>query len=245
MSVQPVELEKGLDEDVAMRSEVWDQISLDSTATGTPLSIECQRWELTSSGSGSSSIDSEVSRQVSPLERADLQDQLRQQDPTSQVLKIRQPQGAVRAHGWRRRKYTDACSQRCSPADTSDASPLETSEVLICGPLQQRFWGFAWRWRWCVLTQQKLYIYRDEACWLESPGDPFETHEVNDLLAVNECSFSGPPDFRCLDSVDGSGIATFRGGDSELWEEIAAMHLWVDFINFAARTARAPETHLP
>mmetsp|Transcript_30291 Transcript_30291/g.54941 ORF Transcript_30291/g.54941 Transcript_30291/m.54941 type:complete len:249 (+) Transcript_30291:212-958(+) len=195
--------------DVAGRHDsFWHQISMGSTATGTPLSINPPHWEL------------------------ELVEERR--------VQVSKPSGPVQAKTWRQRKYMDShLSQACVAEEVreAEAGNLADSEVLICGALQQRFWGFAWRWRWCVLSEEKLCIYRDEACWREAPGEPFDIIEVADIVAVNECSFNGPQTFRCMTEY-GSTLATFRGGDGELWEEAAAVHLWVDMVNSAARETR-------
>jgi len=222
------ELPAGLKDSVGRHDSFWQQISMGSTATGTPLSVNAPHWELASLSSGCT--------ELRPGEREDSIGSLSLEKP----VKIGKPLGPVQARSWRRRKYMDSRLVQeylVEQSAETEAEHLEDLKVLICGALQQRFWGFAWRWRWCVLDEEKLCIYRDEACWREAPTEPFDTIQVADIIAVSECSFSEAQTFRCM-SEHGSNLATFRGGDGELWEEAAAVHLWVDMVNSAAREAR-------
>eukprot|EP00931_Biecheleriopsis_adriatica_P037859 TRINITY_DN21712_c0_g1_i1.p1 TRINITY_DN21712_c0_g1~~TRINITY_DN21712_c0_g1_i1.p1 ORF type:complete len:284 (+),score=46.83 TRINITY_DN21712_c0_g1_i1:84-935(+) len=223
----------------------WHQISMGSTTTGTPFSIDAisELASLSRSASHARSVGVEASKQACTLFTEDTEDE---DDPLEQYLvkedrlsfKVYQPSGSGQAHRWRRRKYYHPSLRQgylVEPQPHGASQCFDDDEVLICGPLQQRCWGLAWRWRWCVLKGDTLYLYRDEACWRGAPTDPFETIEVKNVLAVSENSGSGL--FRCLHNNGGSTIATFRGGDCDLWEEIAATHLWVDLINSAARDA--------
>jgi len=146
---------------------------------------------------------------------------------------------------WRRRKYLDAsqkesCGETCDGEEGSEkASGTSTNEALICGPLQRRFLGVAWRWRWCVLDAHNLHIYFDEAHWKQHPDEPLESYEVGTIVAINENNFEGGPPhmFRCVHHTNGHTIVALRGGDGDLWEEIASTYLWIDLINTAARIA--------
>lgn len=134
-------------------------------------------------------------------------------------------QGAPRS--WRRRRYVDPQRRDLDP------------DVLICGPLQRRFLGFAWRWRWCVVTSNSLLIFKDEAAWRGDPQSPQESFPVSSLVAYNESSYSGGPPhtFRCVDRDTGECCSVFSSGDNHHWVEIAATHLWVDLLNKASRLA--------
>lgn len=214
----------------SVSEQFWHQISsLGSTASGTPLSPDAPRWEwgthpLSKEGTDFFEEEEDYEEEDSSEE---VQDQGLRGDAPAQgyyglAPKVRQPSGPVRARPWRQRKYRDPCL-------------ADTDAVVICGPLQQRCWGFAWRWRWCILENGLLHIYRSEACWRKAPSDPFETLEVSEMVAVDEWSPSSPHAFRVIRRDDGSTLETFRGGDSDLWEETAANSLWVHMINFAER----------
>lgn len=139
----------------------------------------------------------------------------------------------------RRRKYVQP-SQSANHAGQPGALPLQ-AEVHIAGPLQRRFFGFAWRWRWCVLDTHELKIYWDEVHWTQRPEEPLEAFQVGGLVACCENSYQNCPSvLRCLDHETGHTVVTLRGGDHERWEETATTHLWVDLLNTAARIARHP-----
>lgn len=116
----------------------------------------------------------------------------------------------------------------------------------MSGPLQRRFLGFAWRWRWCVLDTEQLRIYWNEAHCLADPGEPLETYQVGSVVACPESGSDGATNmFRCVLRESSSTAVVLRGGDGEVWEEIAATHLWVDLLNAASRVASvADKTHL-
>lgn len=218
----------------SVSEQFWHQISsLGSTASGTPLSPDAQRWELGAhplSKEGpeffeeDEDYEDEDSSEDAPPEVQDreLRGDGQVQGCYGLAPKVRQPSGPVRARAWRIRKYRDPCL-------------TDTDSVVICGPLQQRYWGFAWRWRWCVLENGLLHIYRDEACWRKAPSDPFETLEVSEMVAVDEWSPSSPHAFRVIRREDDSTLETFRGGDSDLWEETVSNSLWVHMINSTER----------
>lgn len=136
---------------------------------------------------------------------------------------LRQPYGPFPGN-FRRRRYVEL----------SQVDPLESTEreVLIFGPLQQRFLGFLWRWRWCVLKGTSFFVYKDEASWRAS-FKHVECYDVSEMMAVNENQHTGLPFFRCLHHTTNCNLATFRAGETDVWEEVLTMHLWVDLINAA------------
>ncbi|CAE7633856.1 Def8 [Symbiodinium necroappetens] len=76
---------------------------------------------------------------------------------------------------------------------------------------------------------------RFEAQWQAEPGAFFESHDVGEMFAVNENHHNGVAYLRCIHSETSSNLATFRGGENEIWEEVAATHLWVDLLSSARR----------
>eukprot|EP00913_Durusdinium_trenchii_P016797 g15787.t1 len=56
---------------------------------------------------------------------------------------------------------------------------------------------------------------------------------VSEMMAVNENQHTGLPFFRCLHHTTNCNLATFRAGETDVWEEVLTMHLWVDLINAA------------
>ncbi|CAE8618656.1 unnamed protein product, partial [Polarella glacialis] len=184
---RPVSTEERLEEFLKrpVSSEDFWHLSAGSTSTGTPYSSDAQRLELGSltrsdsgsDGTASLEVSADVSRQGSrcgsgcsilPFSEQTTQDEDDDQD-TLLLQKICQPPGQS-TPCWRRRKYVDARLGSGALADQQlEVQPSEgahqegdDSEVRICGLLQQRFWGFSWRWRWCVLEGELLHIYRDE-----------------------------------------------------------------------------------
>mmetsp|Transcript_10288 Transcript_10288/g.24732 ORF Transcript_10288/g.24732 Transcript_10288/m.24732 type:complete len:259 (-) Transcript_10288:139-915(-) len=236
------------DKETKRAEDFLNQFSLGSTATGTPLSRDAARYEASRSSSGSASRPTEA--QV-PKEGCDLlaEEEEEETDPevadpqsTLQELQIKQPAGPSPKLEFRRRKYAALLGgegvqvERLSNPVECESDGGGDDEVVIAGPLQQRFLGFWWRWRWCVLKGTVLHVYRDEGQWQADPTAYFEVLDAFDMVAVNESQHNRSAFFRCVHSETGSNMATFRGGEKEIWEEVAAMHLWVDLLN-SARTA--------
>lgn len=205
--------------------------------TGTPYSdaspyCEGQRWEQLSN-SKASCVSLTRSDSLEPVDSLE-------QDSGHVCMRVTPPSG--KPLNWRRRKYI-ATAQSCGDAYSGEgsdvASSTDSKEALICGPLQRRFLGFVWRWRWCVLDAHNIHIYFDEAHWKQHPDEPLESYEVGTIVAINENNFEGGPPhmFRCVHHSNGHTIVALRGGDGDLWEEIASTYLWVDLINTAARIA--------
>lgn len=144
-----------------------------------------------------------------------------------------------RPRSWRSRKYRVPARKPSTVSEDAlgNMEPAQQLEVLISGPLQRRFLGFAWRWRWCVLDSEHLSVYWNEAHYLADPTEPLESYKVGTLVVCSE-SFEGASDtFRCMFRESGATALVLRGGDGELWEEIAAAHLWVNLLNVASRVA--------
>mmetsp|Transcript_50041 Transcript_50041/g.119544 ORF Transcript_50041/g.119544 Transcript_50041/m.119544 type:complete len:264 (+) Transcript_50041:123-914(+) len=246
----PLPASKGNTEDEVKRSEEFlNQLSLGSTATGTPLTRDTARFEASRSRSGSASRhpEAEVPGDGCHLleEEEEVEPEVADPQKCREDVQIKQPPGPSPKQEFmefRRRTYTAPGSEMTQvgrvsrpSVDLCDSDDAKHEEVVISGPLQQRFWGFWWRWRWCVLKGSTMYIYRDEAQWQAEPGAFFESHDVGEMFAVNENHHNGVAYLRCIHSETSSNLATFRGGENEIWEEVAATHLWVDLLSSARR----------
>lgn len=133
--------------------------------------------------------------------------------PPAAKLSARPPATpAARTLGeWRRRKY--------------HASGGE-STILIEGFMQQQgFLGF-WRWRWCVLDQEELRLYRSERAAEREPGRPLQRLAT---AAFQVCIYDSRPTtlLLCSDALDEKPLMYLRAGLGKRWEEIAAARLWV------------------
>mmetsp|Transcript_70834 Transcript_70834/g.125061 ORF Transcript_70834/g.125061 Transcript_70834/m.125061 type:complete len:351 (-) Transcript_70834:155-1207(-) len=105
------------------------------------------------------------------------------------------------------------------------SSDMEDSEVLVEGPLQERFLGMFWRWRWCVLDHQHLKIYRDEEASLLMPEKPLEVYCVADLYVASD--LHQPALLACTSSSSGDPVLFLRTGHGQRWEDFAAASLWL------------------
>ncbi|CAJ1344011.1 unnamed protein product [Effrenium voratum] len=126
--------------DGAERPDFWHQLSSGSTATCTPLSRDAARFEVSRSRSGSTS---RFELEVPPETFLNEEDSEPAADAAQ--IRLRPPPGPAPSYNFRRRLYVELTSQ-VAEQDAEQVAE-EDDEVVICGPLQQRYFGFIWRWR--------------------------------------------------------------------------------------------------
>lgn len=136
---------------------------------------------------------------------------------------------------WRRRRYS------------------ASAEVVLSGQLQVKSFGLFWIWRWCVLDEEELRFYRNEAHALASPSHPVKIISVERLVASTSGGASrgpaggrsgaeggdAPMVIRLTDHADDALLAELRPGGSQRWEEYVAMKLWVQALRATGGARRA------
>jgi len=115
-------------------------------------------------------------------------------------------------------------------------APRNAEDAQICGPLQSQVWGRFWRWRWCVVDQKAVHLYRDEQSWRAPSSKPLESFSLSRHVACKDLGMccSSLRVFQVVDQRTGRTRVTLRTGSGERWEEIAAQKLWMHHINEAA-----------
>lgn len=144
----------------------------------------------------------------------------------------------------RRRKYTMRAVEEVPAKWWSRTQTLQeiqseddedAREILIQGPLQEHQLLFLWQWRWVVLDQKELRIYRSEDAFLSAPERPLRRYGITTFHVALD--LDSPSVLVCMHADTGALSMLLRSGPGHVWEEVAASKLWLRMFASACRSA--------